>query len=726
MGHYGCDESKCVSKGLSNIFNGSFTCYGDEDGEFYPMMCADGFLPFVVDEDDDETSSPQMKAPTAEGQGSNGLVSSMVYFTCCPPQQHRSATTPVRRRCSDPFIVPIDSQDGGGKVFEKDAICWNQNVTRRHPRPMKANTELTKTFFGYLPTRQQDSFLCCDDEHDQNYYPNSTSVLGDGFLEDAQCVPYRNEYYQASRVQNQLGNLPLISCDFSDGDFSIPRSINNNSDSISALRGQYLCCKTGPALETIFVEDSAFKITLYLPIAFSCIAVVVSIITFLGLLIPLLKQLRNGSYRRVNIRTSNLKVYSTYNLYLVYMALFDGLSYSFFIVLYALTAGQKFYPGCNTALVSPPPNVDSVPLGFVVLYATMVANVWINGFIIYQVLALLRASKNSRRVKQLSLTRVSLEAGSTLIIAMLSGLGLYINIVAIQNEMNDGNEARYKALTLACFVWSNSVVFLPISYSIYASVLVWKGGYISMITSVSERAHRDLAIYFFRIIMVFFGVWIPGILLAGYLQVSSVYWGNILVICLWAGQPAITFCLILTKPDIRKYIWDLVTLRYLFEDDQDQVETRTIFSFATRPDTTGTTAGGASDEYAAGANKGAGEAGDGGEARDLGNDNGAGLGEGEPGNAEGAAAAAAVAIVDEAVEATADLHLLPGDEGADMDEYQLTSVDELLDGIYGDHAHANDGTQVSVVKREETASKSALREKKRSIENGRSGTFVDT
>jgi hypothetical protein len=27
---HGCDESKCVSKGMSNLSNESFTCYGDD------------------------------------------------------------------------------------------------------------------------------------------------------------------------------------------------------------------------------------------------------------------------------------------------------------------------------------------------------------------------------------------------------------------------------------------------------------------------------------------------------------------------------------------------------------------------------------------------------------------------------------------------------------------------------------------------------------------------
>lgn len=43
-----CDESKCVSIGLSAGNKNTFTCYGD-DGEYYPMICADGYEPRVVE-----------------------------------------------------------------------------------------------------------------------------------------------------------------------------------------------------------------------------------------------------------------------------------------------------------------------------------------------------------------------------------------------------------------------------------------------------------------------------------------------------------------------------------------------------------------------------------------------------------------------------------------------------------------------------------------------------
>ena len=74
----GCDDSKCVSKGRSNLHNDSFTCYGD-DGTFYPMMCADGYLPLVVEDENDFTSN------VTGGVDASIPVS---YFTCCPLQHH--------------------------------------------------------------------------------------------------------------------------------------------------------------------------------------------------------------------------------------------------------------------------------------------------------------------------------------------------------------------------------------------------------------------------------------------------------------------------------------------------------------------------------------------------------------------------------------------------------------------------------------------------------------
>ena len=63
-----------------------------------------------------------------------------------------------------------------------------------------------------------------------------------------------------------------------------------------------------------------------------------------------------------------------------------------------------------------------------------------------------------------------------------------------------------------------------------------------------------------------FGVWVPAVFFFAYAELSGRKWGVVLAQCLTALQPILTTCLILTKSDAKKYIWDLVTLSYIFGD----------------------------------------------------------------------------------------------------------------------------------------------------------------
>ena len=93
-----CDESKCVSRELSQLFNDSFTCFGSSGDEntFFPQMCADGYFPTAI----------------------HGEWEARDYFTCCPPgnsyqheqqqqQQQEAAAIAqhAQRHCSDPIIM---------------------------------------------------------------------------------------------------------------------------------------------------------------------------------------------------------------------------------------------------------------------------------------------------------------------------------------------------------------------------------------------------------------------------------------------------------------------------------------------------------------------------------------------------------------------------------------------------------------------------------------------
>jgi len=133
----GCDESKCVSTGLSKYSNYSFTCYGD--GEYYPMMCADGYQPRVVE---NETLGLDSYPSWVYGQDSGEII--IPYFTCCPPDL--SSETNINRHCSNPYATADENNN-------ITVIC--DDVTWQHPRQMKTNTDL---YNGQLV----QSYMCCD------------------------------------------------------------------------------------------------------------------------------------------------------------------------------------------------------------------------------------------------------------------------------------------------------------------------------------------------------------------------------------------------------------------------------------------------------------------------------------------------------------------------------------------------------------------------------------
>ena len=80
------------------------------------------------------------------------------------------------------------------------------------------------------------------------------------------------------------------------------------------------------------------------------------------------------------------------------------------------------------------------------------------------------------------------------------------------------------------------------------------------------KGNEGVGHFYLRIIGVFFGVWVPSMLCSDYSHSKNNYLVSLLAILVIAMQPILTFCAILTKSDARKYIYDLVTLSYLFGD----------------------------------------------------------------------------------------------------------------------------------------------------------------
>jgi len=142
--------------------------------------------------------------------------------------------------------------------------------------------------------------------------------------------------------------------------------------------------------ERPFVPDLAFKITLYPTIALFLVAAIISAIVAIGLLTPLLIQLKDGSFQQRSTRRRRLAPrYSTYNLYLVYLALFDLVFSLFQIALYGTTINQKFYSRFFPWVVVPPSNDICLHVGTLINYSYVYTNFLINAVICYEVLVLL-------------------------------------------------------------------------------------------------------------------------------------------------------------------------------------------------------------------------------------------------------------------------------------------------------------------------------------------------
>jgi len=246
------------------------------------------------------------------------------------------------------------------------------------------------------------------------------------------------------------------------------------------------------------------------------------------------------------------------------LALADLVYCLFQIALYGTTVNQTFRSRFYPVVVVPPPSND-ISLETTLAISYQCTNFYINAVICYEVLVLLRASRRAQRITQPSLTKVNLQMGASFIIGTIAGVDFYFLFVYVQDP------------TLIIFIGVTLLlVFVaPFLYTFYVTFLIWCRGYIPSVNgaTASDRAMRELTIYFSRIILVFIGIWIPALILTifnllmarGYIWTDN-SWGIVVGYWLMAIQPILTFCMILTKTDARKYIWDLVTLSYLFGD----------------------------------------------------------------------------------------------------------------------------------------------------------------
>jgi hypothetical protein len=530
------------------------------------MMCADGFLPAVIEDE----------PPRFEGD------LSLSYFTCCPPYNLASSTN-VTRFCSDPVHASVDwtADDGDGENI--DALCDSQD-SRSQPRRTKSISE---------------TYVCCDNNNNNNSneeYGESVTTATTNFLDDVECVPYRNDFYETAVARNYIGMLGVVWCDVLEGDFNVPRPLGDGSTTDDlALKGMYQCCRNGDPLPP-FVQDSAFKLTVYPLLALCSVAAIVSLVVAVALLVPLLIQLKQKKLKQGSLTfergsafvQSSTSVaserpkrrkpsYSMYNLYSAYLAILDLIFCLFQMGFCGSYLNQQFDPDfyggpvtlfrSTYSIVFPHTSMNLVvrtPEG-PFIFAYFCANMWMNVVIAYQVLVLLRSSERAQRINQPSFARVNLQTAAVCFSSVLFGTIIHFMVTPLLKAQDRGDFETVKTFSIAIEVWMLLVLMVPIAYVLWVTIRIWWKGYIPSLKGATTRARamRQLAFYFSRIVMVFVSVWFPAMIMVIYSMLSQTYWWLLLALCLFGLQPILSTIMVLTKDDTRKYVLDLATLSYL-------------------------------------------------------------------------------------------------------------------------------------------------------------------
>jgi hypothetical protein len=108
--------------------------------------------------------------------------------------------------------------------------------------------------------------MCCDSILEQ-------SNITINFLDDTECVPFRNEMYMPSAGWNSYGKIAPIMCNNKGiySEFRFPGIIKKINYS-SGIYNHYKCCKAGDKTPP-FIQDFTFKMMIHPQIAVSTIAV---------------------------------------------------------------------------------------------------------------------------------------------------------------------------------------------------------------------------------------------------------------------------------------------------------------------------------------------------------------------------------------------------------------------------------------------------------------------
>lgn len=264
--------------------------------------------------------------------------------------------------------------------------------------------------------------------------------------------------------------------------------------------------------------------------------------------------------------------YSTYNLYLVYLAIPDLLYNLYVLYIYGSYANNNAdrYSSSSASGVVYPKGYNNGML--VVTYA--VSNLYLNALVSWEVYVLLRNSHQRKRVKPPSLSKVTRQALGVYGIAALNFASHY-GLLNASYQAGELGQFKLSALLAFISVFINMGLgyVLPILAVVSVYAQIWRNSYLPSIRNGNRRdlsrrnkALRELTWFFLRIIAVFFVFWVPS-MIGGNLCMDDrkrdMGAGCTSANLLMATQPIFTMCIALTKSDVMNYVKNFLTLSCL-------------------------------------------------------------------------------------------------------------------------------------------------------------------
>ncbi len=298
----------------------------------------------------------------------------------------------------------------------------------------------------------------------------------------------------------------------------------------------------------------------------SGVAAFFSLATILAMILPLFKKRRR-------------KRASTYNLYLVFLAIPD-LMYNLFLTYLFGTYNRvmqgidesgniRNYKWVAVLNVGEVPWIDH-PFDLALFATCAAANLYMNAIIALEIIKLLRNSKRRMRSQAPTLQKACIQAISTYTIGA---------IIFMVDYFNDNLKDRLPT-------WLVTLLYLPIAILIPIFILLWVCFRIyweRLIGDTRTKAGKRLTIlirYFTRIIVVYICIWLPAVIFytAQFFDERKEGLYYFIACILYSLSAWANFGLSLTKPDVRKNFRDLFTGKVFLPEKKIEKEAKKVMN----------------------------------------------------------------------------------------------------------------------------------------------------